>query len=802
MVSRPLVYLTLAFVAGIALQGRAVLPAWIYLTAAAAVTVIAGAVFLALRKNVFASLLVVFLLLGAAVAQPAELKPGPLPEGYRGQSVTLEGWICGEPDNREDRTVYQLEVDRLYGEEGSAEKGSRLLLYVPGKKAGLGYGDAVRVTGKPYLPGSPGNPGQFDYREYLYARGIRAIISLEDGNSIEKTGSGRGSYIAGAALGIKRRLMEVNRVTLEPDHAALINGIVFGSRGEIDRRTAEIFNETGVVHILSVSGLHVGLVAAGVMGLLGILRLQGISFPALTAVLASYTYITGMGPAVVRAAVMAWIQLLGRRLGRERDWPTTLAASALAILAFSPGSLYEPGFQLSYAATWGILQLGPVIDRRLESMGLERPWLRGCLWVSLGAQLGTLPLVAYYYNIFSLVAIPANILAVPLVGLILPLGLAASLAGLVWIKAALLVNYATAALLDLMMLVVGVIHSVPGGVIYAGPPPLPSIAAWYISLIFLAGGAGPGQKNAKLLRVFMAGLLALSLSVSIFAAKGFGRDDLQVHVVDVGQGDSILVRFTNGRNMLVDAGGWKDEFKDGRGAGEVVATYLKRLGIGRLDVLVLTHPHEDHAGGAVYLLGRFDIGTVLISPVGSGEHTREQADPAYKKLFALSRDRNIPVRELFSGEAIALDPRVKVEALGPGSDLITGTRSDLNNNSLVISVRYGEKSFLLTGDIETDGQARLMERGVMLRHSVLKVPHHGSRYVLPEFVGRVQPDLSVISVGRNAFGQPDPATISLAGAGGRPVYRTDRDGLVVFICDGRQIKVQTGRPQGDRTLSR
>ncbi|MHB8916556.1 MAG: DNA internalization-related competence protein ComEC/Rec2 [Desulfocucumaceae bacterium] len=801
MVSRPLVHLTLAFASGIVLSGTDVIPPWIFLPAALAATVSAAVILFVLKRNVFPFLLIVFLLLGAAAA-PAGFNPGNTSDSYRGQAVTLEGWICGDPDYRGDRTVYQLEVDRLYGQEGSAEKGSRLLLYVPGRKAGLGYGDAVRVTGKPYLPGSPGNPGQFDYREYLYARGIRAIISLEDGNSIEKTGSGRGSSIAGAAFGIKRRLMEVNRATMEPGHAALINGIVYGSRGEIDRRTAEIFNETGVVHILSVSGLHVGLVAAGVMGLLGILRLQGISFPALTAVLASYTYITGMGPAVVRAAVMAWIQLLGHRLGRERDWPTTLAASALAILAFSPGSLYEPGFQLSYAATWGILQLGPAIDRRLESVGMERQWLRGCLWVSLGAQLGTLPLVAYYYNIFSLVAIPANILAVPLVGIILPLGLAASLAGLVWIKAALIINYATGALLDLMMLVVGVIHSVPGGVIYIGPPPLPAIAVWYISLVFLAGGDGAALKHTKHLRVFMAGLLALSLLASVFAAKGLGRDDLQVHVVDVGQGDSILVRFTNGKNMLVDAGGWKDEFKEGRGAGEVVAAYLKRLGIGRLDVLVLTHPHEDHAGGAVYLLGRFDIGTVLISPVGSGEYTREQADPAYQKLFVLARDRNIPVREVFSGEAIVLDPRVKVDVLGPGADLVTGTRSDLNNNSLVISVRYQEKSFLLTGDIETDGQSRLMERGVMLRHSVLKVPHHGSRYVLPEFVGRVQPELSVISVGRNAFGQPDPTTVSLAGAGGRPVYRTDRDGLVVFSCDGRNIKVHTGRMQGDRTVNR
>ena len=795
MFFRPLVYLTLAFAAGIALAGLAAVPPLAFFPAALAATAAGAVIFLALGRNSLPVLVLAFFLLGAALAALERVPPGRPAGDFLGRVVTVQGYICRDPDFRGDRTILELEVESLYHPEGFTAKPGRMLVYIPGRLADLGYGDAVRAGGRAYLPDSPDNPGQFDYREYLSGRGIQAVLAVREAKDVEKTASGRGNPVARAALGLKQRLMEVNRATLEPGHAALVNGIVFGSRGGIDPGTSEVFNEAGVVHILSVSGLHVGLVAAGVLGLLALLGLSRAGFPVLTAVLAVYTYMTGLGPAVMRSALMAWVQLLGHRLGRERDWPTTLAVSALVILAISPRSLFDPGFQLSFAATWGILHLGPAIDRRLESLGLGRPWVRGCLSVPLGAQLGTFPLVVYYFNIFSLISLPANLLAVPLVGLILPLGILASLAGLVYLKLALLINYATAALLDLMMLVVEVVHGLPGGVIYIGSPPLAAMAAWYLSLAVLAGAADPAQKVfGPWVRRTMGVLLVLSVAGFYIYAGGINRGLLEVHVIDVGQGDSLLLRFPNGRNLLVDAGGWQDEYREGRGAGKVVADYLRRLGVRRLDALVLTHPHEDHAAGAIYLNGRFEIGALLVSPAGFLDRAGEQADPAYRGLLATAAAKKTTVRELFSGDMVLLDPRVRVEVLGPRADLLEGTRSDFNNNSLVLSVRYGQKSFLLTGDIELEGQARLLEGGAGLRHSVLKMPHHGSRYLSPEFLDRVQPEMTVISVGVNSFGQPDPGTVSLAGAGGRPVYRTDRHGLVVFSCDGGTIRVSSYKP--------
>ena len=789
MTARPLVLITTAYAAGIALSPFITLSTWAPLLAALFLLGAAVVFFFIFKKNSFPALVAVFLFLGwAAAARDSGGGPGRM-ESFLDKSVNIEGYICRDPDFRDDRTVYTLETRNIiFGQQQSVAEG-RILLHVPGTDAGFCYGDVIRVRGRPYIPESPGNPGGFDYGEYLHDRGIWALVTVKERADITKIGSGGGNPLAGMALGIKQRMVEINRATMEPGHAALINGMVFGGRAGIDPDTAEVFNESGVVHILSVSGLHVGFVVAVVMGIMGLAGLKRAAFPVITAVLIMYTFITGMGPAVVRAALMAWVQLLGHHLGKDKDWPTTLAASALAILIFSPGALFEPGFQLSFGATWGILHLGPVFDRGLARVGLERPWVRGSLSVSLGAVLGTLPLVAYHYNLISLISIPANLLAVPLVGLILPLGLVAGLAGLVFIKAAVVINYFTAALLELMILMVKAVHQIPGGVVYVPSPQWAAMAAWYLSLLALPSLWLKKWKNIPI-RLILVCLLAVFPALALFPAGIQGRGLLQVHMIDVGQGDSIFIRFPGGRGMLVDAGGRKGEFEKGRGSGEVVTSYLRRIGVRKLDALVLTHPHEDHAAGALYLLGRFDIGTVLIPPLNAGDQSEERPDPAYYGILARVREKNIPVQEIVCGDALSIDPGVRVDVLGPGVSPLSGTRSDMNNNSVVLSVRYQERSFLFTGDIEVEAQAQLLESGFSLEHDVLKVPHHGSRYVSREFIERVSPGLAVISVGQNSFGQPHSDTIDLL-AGEGMVFRTDRDGLTVLASDGKTIKPKT-----------
>ncbi|MGB9804726.1 ComEC/Rec2 family competence protein, partial [Desulfofundulus sp.] len=237
------------------------------------------------------------------------------------------------------------------------------------------------------------------------------------------------------------------------------------------------------MHILSVSGLHVGLVLGGVLALVRLLRVPVLfTAPVVTAMLVLYATLCGLGPAVTRSTLMALMFLWANHLGRARDWPTTLAAAALAGLMANPLFLYDIGFQLSFASTWGILYLGPVLDRLLKKI-IRHTWLRGALWVSLAAQLATLPLVARYYNLISPVSLLTNLVAVPLTGLILGLGTASALLGLVVPVLAGFLNVSTSLLMDVFLCLVTLCRALPGSVIYVPTPPFFLVAAWYPLLI-------------------------------------------------------------------------------------------------------------------------------------------------------------------------------------------------------------------------------------------------------------------------------------------------------------------------------
>lgn len=297
----------------------------------------------------------------------------------------------------------------------------------------------------------------------------------------------------------------------------------------------------------------------------------------------------------------------------------------------------------------------------------------------------------------------------------------------------------------------------------------------------------------------------------VWTFKGSGANQLVVHFIDVGQGNSILVQTPGGKHMLVDTGGWPGEFESGTGAGtKVVVPYLRRLGVRRLDLLVITHPHEDHAGGMKAVIEAFPVDLVLVSPVGrtSGQvafrgvqgsssarsQTVDQMLPAYRQLLAELDARGIPVRVTGAGDRLHIDRAVELQVLGPPRPLLTGTRSDFNNASIVLRLRYGNEVLLLTGDIEVEAQQALIDSGADLSCTVLKIPHHGSRYLSPSFLEKTHPSVAVISVGRyNRFSHPAPETLSLLAKMPVRVYRTDMDGAVVLSTDGKYLWVKTVR---------
>ncbi|WP_031513217.1 DNA internalization-related competence protein ComEC/Rec2 [Desulfofalx alkaliphila] len=712
---------------------------------------------------------------------------------YAGQRVTVTGVITDYPDQRPDKVFYLVDVRELQvqGETARAHGLMRVAVYNPSQI--YTYGDLIALTGLIQVVEPPGNPGTFDYRAYLERRGIHVVMSVWDEQQVNKLGTAAYDGLKGLSLSARERLQGVIDDTLAPEHSALVQGMLFGSRGMIPDEINADFQRVSLVHILCVSGLHVGLVLAGFLILYHLLRLPaGWATPLASLVLVFYAVMTGLGPPVIRATVMGLLVLWARQLGRHRDWPTTMVLAAAIILARWPYALWEPGFQLSFAVAWGILYLTPWVEQRLKDW--PRP-VRLAVAVPLTAELTAVPLMAYYFSIVSLVGVVTNILVAPLVAAVMLLSGLSMLLGLILFPLANILGASTGALLDLMLWVVKTMASLPMAAVYLPSPPWWAVVAAYGLLAYLPKASLKGQSWERHRRLM--GIVAVIIALLLLLVPNGTQNKLTVHFIDVGQGDAALIQTPGGKNILIDTGGLPGEFESGSGAGnKVVLPYLQSLGVNGLDLLILSHPHEDHAGGALGLTRRMPVKLVLVAPLESiNDYPAgwERPDTGYLQLLARLQQRGMPIREGIAGHSLQVDKDVDIVILSPHQPL-----PDLNDSSLVVKIDYRERSFLFTGDIGENKQRQLARDVKDLQADVLKVPHHGSRFFNPDFFAAVAPHMAVISAAKNnRFGHPAPELLEHLEGQGVKIYRTDRHGAVIVSTDGSSVWVDTGKSYQD-----
>lgn len=810
--NRPVVVLTIFFIAGILIGEITALKSSVAFILAAFSFAVAVAGYLFSRWKNSRLLIVVFLMLGLFLARLWVEDSETTLVNYDGQRVVLTGRVVAEPDVRADKVYYLLQAQELTKSGKTHLVSGAVRLQLKDTNRVFAYGDILSASGILTRPDSVGNPGLFDYKTYLERQGIRVVLIARGDEAARKIGAGGANPLQNAALVVKQKMSAAATYSLAPSHAAVLNGMIFGVQGLIDSETRRAFSETGVVHILSVSGLHVGLVLGGLLALLRLLRLSPVwTAPLATPLLIIYAMMTGLNPAVMRSAIMALLLVWAHHFGRDQDWPTTLALAALVILLRNPLQIYNPGFQLSFAATWGILYLGPFLSNACIKLLKEPPVMVGrlavqALAVTFAAQLATVPLVAWYYNILSPVSIIANMLAVPLTGLIMLLGVLAAFLGLAWLPLASLINVSTGIVLDIFLAVIVFCQQLPGAVIFLSTPPVLLAAAWYAGLpavVQVYSGRCSEAVGQRVKRWAPVGA-ALAVALVLLWWPWCSGQDLTVHFIDVGQGDSILVQTPGGKNMLIDAGGRPGEFNTGTGTGDlIVEPYLRKAGVHRLDILMLSHPHEDHSGGAVWLVKRFPVKMALVTYAGAeaspgavaaGNSPVEGVPPAYTALLNNLAARGAPVKIARAGDRIALDRDIKIEVLSPEESETVKSGADINNSSLIIKISYGRRSFIFTGDAEVDQQKELLRGEADLKADVLKVPHHGSRSLLPDLIEQIGPEAAVISAGaHNTFGHPAQTTLDMLNAADVIVYRTDLDGAVIMRTDGNNLEIMRGR---------
>ncbi|MFN2529521.1 MAG: DNA internalization-related competence protein ComEC/Rec2 [Candidatus Baltobacteraceae bacterium] len=641
-------------------------------------------------------------------------------------------------------------------------------------------GRRIVVRGRITPFDGPRNPGEPDERSIQSERGYTA--SLQGANVLRDLGPARADVrflIARMQSAAGTRL----RLFLEEPYASIVAGELWGERAALPVDLRAEFQDSGTVHVLVTAGLHLGVIALLVITALTWLRTPRLSACAIAALLIwLYVLFSGAHLPAIRAGTMITFALAARACGAKALSWNALAAAVIVVLMLSPSSIMSASFAMSFSCVGSIVLLSPYIERSLQRFDIP-PQIIEPLTLTLATQGGVWPLTGSTFLLFSPYAVLANAVVVPVVGATMILGgLQIEFAPLA--KLAYAFANINSWLLTWMVSVIRLTAELPHAHVIMTPPPLWAIALYDAGLFLCVWLV---QKRA-----FTAAAAVLSFAVfNIVAPPQQYARDLQVTVLDVGQADAIVIRTPAGHVFLVDAGGRLERGPHtaadsaAEHVGEsIVVPFLIRSGIHRIDALLLSHPHGDHVGGA----------PPVLRTLGADEFAdtaQQYGGFAYQDALSVLHSQGTPVVYPRAGTVWHTNDGVTLTFLGPEMPFITGSRNDINNNSLVFMLQYRSFRMLFTGDAGAEAEQRILSEGTDLHATVLKVGHHGSAYSsTSEFIAAVHPKYAIISVGRhNLFGHPAPSTIDTLQHIGATIYRTDEDDAIMVTTDGVAARV-------------
>lgn len=719
--------------------------------------------------------------------------------------INIEGVIEEPPARFPDRTRLRVRVAALHDRTETRPVTGTLQITIQQSSQDLRYGDRIRCFVSPRIPKTFANPGGFDYRRHLAYLGICATAFLPDDRGITVLRRGEGNPYRGAVERLRDTIRKCLDRLFPDDTGAVLKAMVIGEQTCISEELREYFSRLGIAHLLAISGLHVGIVAfisySAVMFLLR--RSQKLMLLCDIAKLASaasivpvllYCCIAGFTIPTIRAAIMVLCYLAALLLGRPQDVLNTLFVAAFLILLCMPASFFDVSFQLSFAAVFFLIVLVPAWQRIFHQQPPDplEPYhprmhrfiavLRDMCLASIAAIVGTAPLVAIYFHSFSWAGLVANLIVVPLAGfVIVPAGLAGALACAAHLPLANLLFRCAGMLTDMMIRCVQYCGDIPGIAVTVAAPSWYEIALWY-GLLMLSAVCLPRKR----IRLFLGALL---LTFAVLVPGRYMRSaesgKLTVTFLDVGAGDAALVEFPDRSTMLIDGGGsYNDQFDPGK---FIIAPFLYSRGITSVDILVLTHPHRDHAGGLPYIARHFKPKELW--------HTGEPSDlePALRLMAEAAQNSTATFR------CSRLSPKriiggAQIEFFNPPDFHVTSlprSGNDTNNNSLVIKISYGHVSFLMAADIQQDRERLLVQETAPLTATVLKVPHHGGKSSSSEqFIRAVGPQVAVVSCKQEELA---PEVAEQYRAWGAQLLTTAEHGAISITTDGATYSIKTFR---------
>src|SRR5215213_6027841 len=785
-----------------------------------------------------------------------------LVEQSEGEPFTLTGRLDGPPEVARDRVYLSLRVEDMTGrvsllvplrDAAARSAFTALQLY---------YGARIRVTVPLERTGNYRNPGVSSLAEFLDRNDYDATGIIKSPAAITRLDNARVFPPVAWLYACRTRLQQHIDAHFAAETAGVLDAALLGNRYNLLPAASERFREGGTFHVLVISGLHISFIGAVVFLMVRRLtrrRLLQFVFPAV--IVWAYSIGVGGEASVVRAALMFTFAGLATILFRQSRALNALGGAALVLLVHNPKELFDPSFQLTFLSVLAILVIAwpilstlkalgewyptrsnpypPVCSRALKAFceilfwreqewaqeldrsphdyrlfkqpltsWLERyhvqPILRytfGAVVVSASVQLMLLPLMIVYFHRLSLASLVLNIVVSVLLAALVAIAFLALLIVQVSVAMAVPLFKLADAINWLMM------HSVdpfsdfgwagfrlPE---YSGPAAL-SYGLYYLPMLVLVVALShwqpltlSKQRRCKLHRyvpsLVCAHLILLVLIILHPLSRGRAGATLRVDFLDVGQGDSALVTMPDGTTLLVDAGGNTTE--SARRIGEtVVSEYLWWRGLSEIDYVLATHADADHIDGLNDVLKNFTVRSALIAG-------RPADDPEFAKFSQTLSQTTTPTEKIEAGDVIHFGD-VTVSVLWPSA---TGEKST-NNDSIVLRIQFGERSILLTGDIEQPAERALLTSQQQLRADVIKVPHHGSKTSSTEsFVVAIKPQLAIISVGRNSrFGHPHKEVVERWQSNGATVLTTGNSGTITVTTDGHDLSLKEFHAKAQR----
>lgn len=689
--------------------------------------------------------------------------------------------MFGDAVEKEYNKVYIIKI------ESGKYKGKKFYLYVKKDENNkLKYGDLIKLRGEYITPSETRNYKGFNYRQYLKTKEIYGSIKANNNIKILEANKLNTFFIL--SNNIKNYIVNISNKTLPGRTSKLLVGILIGEKAQIEEDIIENFKISNLSHMLSVSGAHTSYI---IIGLTYILSKSRISKKWLYVVvilfLILFMFLTNFTPSVIRACIMSIIILGANLVHRKSDMWTSISLSLLIVLILNPFAIYDIGLQLSYLGTIGIILFNKNVENFLSKAKINDE-ISKLLSVTISAQILIMPIIAYKFNTISLTFFVSNVLASPILGVSIIMGLITIFISLISFSLAKML----AVLLDLSLKALIFISEFSSKLslssIIMKTPYLGAIISIYFFVLILNYIYSIYNSKANL-RLFQRKILKkvnkrnckkiLLITVSTIVLFNFFSyfyllipKDLRIYFIDVGQGDSCLIVTPNNKKLLIDGG--EDN-------SEVLLDYLLDKRIKTIDYILISHFDTDHCNGLIEVIEKLNVKNILISK-------QAYFCDEYKNIAEIINFKKIRVIFVKQGDKLNIDRNVEVKVLYPPTEF---EYDDLNNNSIVAKLAYNSFSILFTGDIEKS-EINLLEKyknGGELEADIIKIAHHGSKTSSSkEFLEAVEPKIALIGVGaNNKFGHPSNEVINRLEEINCKIYRTDEDGEVSIVVDKKGI---------------